>query len=407
MSEPDNFRNEQRREKYLERALSKLATDDRRMIELFIEKKRARKKKLSRVTADNMAFKLALLRGFLDKPFTELTIDDIDAGVARIREAKSQKDGRPLKKNSVNTYIMMLKNFLYWMIADGHTTIPENYVKSIEAPGIDMETETSDDILTVDEVMQLIKAAKGARNKAIICTVYEAGLRISEAARLKWKDVKFDDHGVELVVNGKMGERREVWLKVSRSYLATWKNEYPIQRNGHVDPNDYVFISMYGTPISYLTYMRILNEIVKRTGITKRVHMHLLRKSRITHLYALGYNDSVIKEIIWKNQGTQMSRIYVKLSKNDTQRELKRRAGVPVEDAPQFQDIQTVRCLRCETENEPTIDICKNCGYPLTKKGLEASLSLQAVNKLLEEMPEYKILQDHLAQKVQELKKKA
>ncbi len=52
----------------------------------------------------------------------------------------------------------------------------------------------------------------------------------------------------------------------------------------------------------------------KRAGITKRVHPHLFRKSRITHLIQQNYQETVIKQMMWGNLAPDMFRTYAVLS---------------------------------------------------------------------------------------------
>jgi site-specific recombinase XerD len=44
-------------------------------------------------------------------------------------------------------------------------------------------------VLTPQEVFQIIKATNNLKHKAILSTIYSAGLRVSEAAHLKVSDI--------------------------------------------------------------------------------------------------------------------------------------------------------------------------------------------------------------------------
>ncbi|MDY1591174.1 MAG: tyrosine-type recombinase/integrase [Methanofastidiosum sp.] len=68
------------------------------------------------------------------------------------------------------------------------------------------------DILSKDEVLAVIKAARHPRNRAMVALLYEGGFRIGELASIKCKDIEFNSYG------SKTGERLVPFV-MSESYL--------------------------------------------------------------------------------------------------------------------------------------------------------------------------------------------
>lgn len=66
-------------------------------------------------------------------------------------------------------------------------------------------------VLSKEEVKQLISAAVSFRDKLLISVLYATGLRVSEAARLKWEDLDFERNQIR-VVGGKGAKDRTVML---------------------------------------------------------------------------------------------------------------------------------------------------------------------------------------------------
>lgn len=77
-----------------------------------------------------------------------------------------------------------------------------------------------EDLLSGKEIENMINKCDYPRERALVACLYESGSRISELSNLKIKHIKFDQHGVVLMVDGKMGMRR-VRIIFSSPYLAS------------------------------------------------------------------------------------------------------------------------------------------------------------------------------------------
>jgi hypothetical protein len=109
----------------------------------------------------------------------------------------------------------------------------------------------------------------------------------------------------------------------------------------------------------------LLGKIVKMSGIKKRVHLHLFRKSRITEMIVKGYKEAIVKEMNWGNQGTKMLATYVRLSNEDISHELLRMQGVTDEKVQPDRSLDIWQCPECKEINSPTITVCSRCQTPL------------------------------------------
>ena len=73
---------------------------------------------------------------------------------------------------------------------------------------------------------------------------------------------------------------------------------------------------------------QIISRTAKKAGVEKRVTPHLFRKSRITSLIKQNYQESVIKQAMWGNLGTNMFKTYVVLSEQDIDAEFREKMGL-------------------------------------------------------------------------------
>jgi site-specific recombinase XerD len=140
--------------------------------------------------------------------------------------------------------------------------------------------------LSPDEVKALIRAcskraATGIRNRALIVTLYRAGLRISEALALLPKDLDPANSTIR-VLHGKGDHDRVVGLDAGAwAILQLWLDRRAtIGINGRSP----VFSTLKGKRVKSAYVRTLLPRLARKAGIDKRVHAHGLRH---THAFEL------------------------------------------------------------------------------------------------------------------------
>jgi integrase len=222
-----------------------------------------------------------------------------------------------------------------------------------------------EDMLSEEEIEKMINACEHPRDKALIASLYESGARISEIGNLKIKHVKFDQYGAVLIVDGKTGMRR-VRIIFSSPYLATWLENHPFRDN----PEAFVWVGI-GTvgrnvPLQYGAIRMHFKRIAVKAGIKKRIHPHLFRHSRSTHL-AKHLTEAQMKQYLGWVQGSSMAAIYVHLSGRDVDDALLKMHGI-VTDEKKDAQMSPKKCTRCSVMNSPTTKFCSKCGMALDIK---------------------------------------
>ena len=129
--------------------------------------------------------------------------------------------------------------------------------------------------LTLGEIRQLLdacgsKSATGLRNRALIVTLWRAGLRISEALALQFRDL---DNDVLRVRHGKGNKARTVALDPeAMAFLQAWT-----ERKARLGIGGPILSTLKGAPLLPSYVRNLLPRLAKRAGIAKRVHAHGLR----------------------------------------------------------------------------------------------------------------------------------
>jgi integrase/recombinase XerD len=194
-------------------------------------------------------------------------------GAAEIRAFLLHLTKRRVRPRTFNVYVGAL-GFLYRVTLER----PEDVAK-IPHMRVPMHVPT---VLTGVEVERILGALATEKQRAIVMLAYGAGLRISEACRLRVEDI--DAKRMLLHIrNAKRGRERHVMLsarllKVLRAY---WKRSRPT--------GPYVFPGPGADGV--LTRSAVHQALVKaarRAGITKIISPHTLRHSFATHLLERG-----------------------------------------------------------------------------------------------------------------------
>ena len=147
------------------------------------------------------------------------------------------------------------------------------------------------DVLSREEVMQLLEAVRSLKLRTILATAYAAGLRISEALRLQVRDI--DSQRMVVHIRGaKQAKDRLVLLSprllaMLRQYWVEAKLRGPL-----------LFPGRHGRPTHIDVLRRAFRATVSQLGFKKRVTLHSLRHGFATHLLEDGTDIRVIQALL-------------------------------------------------------------------------------------------------------------
>ena len=151
-------------------------------------------------------------------------------------------------------------------------------------------TRVVQDILTKSEVSRLIQAAKGVREKAIICLLAYSGIRNSELCGLRVEHVNLGDNHIT-IKGGKNNKDRRINIaaectKTLIDYLVAYKRE----------PESFLFTTIVNNNrLATCDTRKLIRTVAKRANIGRRVFPHLFRHSLATNLLNRGASLIMIK----------------------------------------------------------------------------------------------------------------
>jgi site-specific recombinase XerD len=360
-------------------AEGRLTDDDRRLIEEYLSERQATRQ-IGNQRVLKMRYHLITWRRFIAPPYAEMTIGDVYAGLNALQTGASRR-GKPFKQNSKHDYIVVLKSFVLWLIANDYSTIPTAKIRDIRVPAVDHNTTRPEALLTPDEINRLLTGCRSVRDRAIVAVLYESGARVGEVARLRWRDVEFDKYGVRIYIHDtKVNQVRYARCTWAREMLAAWQSVYPLP----VTPDAWVFLSSRKEAMNYDQIRQRVKMAADRADLGKRVHLHLFRKSRATHMIQRNFQESVIKKMLWGNLNTSMFETYVVLSEADIDAEVLGKAGIETRE-PEPDPLAPVPCPNCHAICAPVSRFCSSCGQALS---VEAGEELEGAKDIIWRNPE-------------------
>jgi integrase/recombinase XerC len=171
--------------------------------------------------------------------------------------------------------------------------------------------------LTSDEIGKLLAAppkgnTAGLRDRAILETMYSAGLRVSEVVSINIGDLDFSDEIARVRGKG----RKERLAPLGRFAIQALQAYIPARElsekesPGREAP---VFTNRFGTRLTVRSVGRMLEKYIAETGLNTRTSPHTLRHSFATHLIDRGADIRSVQELLG-HKSLVTTQIYTHLS---------------------------------------------------------------------------------------------
>lgn len=206
------------------------------------------------------------------------------------------------KKTTIARKIASLRTFYKYLYRE--KKVENNPALSLNAP---KRPKSLPKFLTPEEVEQILNNIKietpsGYRNRAILELLWATGMRVSELAGLNFGDLNLENN--EIRVFGKGAKERIVLISNrAKTYLERY-----IESARALIPKDYevkeptedspVFINNTGYRLQTKTIRNVINDVVEKIALPKKVTPHVFRHSFATHLIENGADLRVVQELL-------------------------------------------------------------------------------------------------------------
>jgi integrase/recombinase XerD len=164
-------------------------------------------------------------------------------------------------------------------------------------------------VLSPEEVKSIFDVTENLKHKAILMTVYSAGLRVSEVCNLRVTDI--DSKNMQIFIREGKGkkDRYSLLSKANLEILREYWKKY--------HPTEYLFSGKGRTDaITPRSVQKMLEKSIEKTRITKNATVHTLRHSFATHLLDAGTDICYIQRLLGHTRITTTT-IYLHLRRID------------------------------------------------------------------------------------------
>lgn len=215
--------------------------------------------------------------------------------------------GGGLSESYIHHHVFALKVFFNWMEATGQ--LEHNPISALKFAQPERKGREP---LSPEAVLQLFRATKNLRERAVLHLFYSCGLRRSEGEDLNTRDVHFKQQ-LLYVRSGKGAKRRAVPMpaQVAQDLENYYRRERQHQR-AKEDESAFV-LNKTGGRMRGRGYQNVLNELTGRTGLTEEPTLHHLRHSIATHLLANGMKMELLRQFLG-HSFLETTQIYAKVN---------------------------------------------------------------------------------------------
>lgn len=200
---------------------------------------------------------------------------------------------------SVARMLVAVRSFYRFLVREGYLDVDPT--AKVGAPKPPRALPKAIALAEIEELLELpTNTLLGRRDRAILETLYGAGLRISELVGLDIDDVDIDT-GTILVRSGKGSKARRVPVgKAARSavgdYLVVTRPE--LARKAKRPSGGALFLNARGARLSRQGCWKILKVYAHSAGLDEKVSPHTLRHSFATHMLDAGADIRVVQELL-------------------------------------------------------------------------------------------------------------
>ncbi len=197
---------------------------------------------------------------------------------------------RNLKNRTIARKMSTLRAFFKFLCREGY--LKNNPTVVISTPKIEKNLPI---FLTEDEVTKLIEAPsiekkQGARDRAILETLYSTGMRISELVGLDIEKIDFISGVIKVLGKGRkerlvpIGDKA---IRAIRDYVENRKQKTSI-----------VFLNKNGTRLTDRGIRMMIDKYIRVTSLREDISPHTLRHSFATHLLNRGADLRSVQELL-------------------------------------------------------------------------------------------------------------
>lgn len=161
-------------------------------------------------------------------------------------------------------------------------------------------------VLSKEEVKAILDSVDNLKHKAVLVTIYAAGLRVSEIVKLRIDDI--DSKNMQIFIREGKGKQAR-YAMLSKSNLEILRDYWKRYK-----PKYFLFEGQgQNSHIAVRSVQKIFQKAKNKCGIKKKASVHTLRHSFATHLLEAGTDICYIQRLLGhSNISTTMVYLHIR-----------------------------------------------------------------------------------------------
>ena len=246
---------------------------------------------------------------------TETAVDQLllATDVNRVRAYLAYLNDKQYSKATIARKLATLRSFYKFLVRTDR--LSSNPVSAVRTPKQEKKLPR---FLEYEQIKRLLETPPmntwlGARDRAILETLYSTGIRVSELVALNMDDIDFLGEVVHIRGKGK----KERIAPISSSALQVIQH-YMEYRNKRAQNNSnfdlkVLFVNKHGRRLSTRSVRRKMDKYLKMAGLDPAISPHTLRHSFATHMLNNGADLRSVQELLG-HQSLSTTQVYTHLT---------------------------------------------------------------------------------------------
>ena len=223
---------------------------------------------------------------------------------------KYLKDNKKDNNSSINRKLSAIRSFYKYLnsnnIIDNNVFLLINGLKKSKKLPRYFEYNELEELFSSIS----ISTPKGQRDLLILEMLYATGVRVSELINIKVNDINKSTK--KIIILGKGNKERFVLYgdyceEILDRYLSDGRGKFNTKNS------DYLFLNNRGEKLTDRGVRYILDELIKKTSITKKISPHMIRHSFATHLLNEGCDLLSVQKLLG-HESISATQVYTHVS---------------------------------------------------------------------------------------------
>ncbi len=214
-------------------------------------------------------------------------------------------------KKTISRKISSLRSFFKYLLQN--KIITKNPMTLISNPKKERTLPTFLHPNELDDLFNIpnLNTPLGHRNRLIMELLYSTGIRVGELVKIRIKDLNLNDLTIKVMGKGKK-ERYVLFGSPLKKILKDYLKETRLKLLKGKE-SDYLLINKNGNPLSDRGVRLIIDTIVKKSSLSKKISPHVLRHTFATHMLNEGADLKIVQELLGHSD-LNSTQIYTHLS---------------------------------------------------------------------------------------------